>query len=78
MGFRFRKSIKVGPTRINLSKKGVGVRVGVGPRVVRTTVSVPGTGLFWQSGKRKMTSNVMEAKYWLGRSYLKLGDKKTS
>lgn len=38
MGFSFRKSFKVGPVRLNLSKRGVGVsagvkglRVGVGP-----------------------------------------------
>lgn len=53
MGFRFRKSVKLGKhTRINLSKSGVGVstgvkgfRVGVGPRGVRTTASIPGTGV---------------------------------
>lgn len=53
MGFRFRKSIRLGKhTRINLSKSGVGVstgvkgfRVGVGPRGVRTTASIPGTGI---------------------------------
>lgn len=49
----FRKSIKLGKhTRINLSKSGVGVstgvkgfRVGVGPKGVRTTTSIPGTGI---------------------------------
>lgn len=30
MGWNFRKSIKVGPARINLSKSGVGYSVGVG------------------------------------------------
>lgn len=53
MGFRFRKTIKLGPVNINLSKSGVGYSVGgKGLRVTkkadggtRTTVSVPGTGI---------------------------------
>ena len=53
MGFSYRKSIRLGPFRINASKAGVGWSVGT--RGVRTTVtpsgrryttfSVPGTGL---------------------------------
>jgi len=53
MGFRFRKSINIGPLRINLSKSGVGFSLGVkGFRVSRSakgkmtaTASLPGTGL---------------------------------
>lgn len=53
MGFRFHKSLRIGKhTRLNLSKSGIGVstgvkgfRVGVGPRGVRTTASIPGTGI---------------------------------
>ncbi len=53
MGFRFRKSINIGPLRINFSKSGVGFSFGVkGLRVSRSakgkhtaTVSLPGTGL---------------------------------
>ncbi|MBX3276262.1 MAG: DUF4236 domain-containing protein [Sandaracinaceae bacterium] len=52
MGFRFRKSFKVGGVRINLSKSGVGasvgvkgLRVGVGPRGARVSASVPGSGM---------------------------------
>jgi hypothetical protein len=53
MGFRFRKSVNLGPLRVNLSKSGVGYSVGgKGFRVTkkakggyRTTASVPGTGL---------------------------------
>lgn len=53
MGFRFRKSIKIGPARINLSKSGIGWSIGgKGARFTkkagggyRTTVGVPGTGL---------------------------------
>lgn len=53
MGFRFRKSINLGPLRINLSKSGVGFSVGwKGFRITRSsrgtvtrTVSVPGTGI---------------------------------
>lgn len=53
MGFRFRKSIKMGPLRFTLSKSGVSASVGVkGYRVtktangrVRRTASIPGTGI---------------------------------
>ena len=53
MGLRYRKSIKMGPFRINLSKSGIGYSVGVkGYRVTkkanggyRTTVSIPGIGI---------------------------------
>lgn len=53
MGYRFKKSIKAGPVRVNFSKSGVGYSVGrKGFRVtkkanggVRTTTSIPGTGV---------------------------------
>ncbi|MDR5659477.1 DUF4236 domain-containing protein [Serpentinicella sp. ANB-PHB4] len=53
MGLRLRKSINMGKgMRLNLSKRGVGVsagvkgfRVGVGPRGIRKTTSIPGTGI---------------------------------
>lgn len=53
MGFRFRRSIKLGKhTRLNLSKSGVGISTGVkgfrvsaGPKGIRTTTSSPGTGI---------------------------------
>lgn len=53
MGLRFRKSKKFGPVRITLSKTGISSSVGVkGFRVtktasgrVRTTASIPGTGI---------------------------------
>ena len=57
MGFSYRKSVRLGPFRINLSKSGVGGSVGT--RGVRTTVtasgrryttfSVPGTGLSYRT-----------------------------
>lgn len=64
MGIRFRKSIKVGNARINLSKSGIGWSVGTkGLRYTKTangrsktTVSVPGTGVSYvseSSSKRK-------------------------
>ena len=57
MGMRFKKSIKAGPVRVNLSKSGVGYSVGwKGFRVtkkanggVRTTTSIPGTGVSYVS-----------------------------
>lgn len=53
MGFRFRKSMKLGPFRVTFSKSGISYSAGVkGLRVtkmatgaVRTTASIPGTGI---------------------------------
>lgn len=53
MGLRFRKSIKAGPIRVNLSKSGIGYSVGgKGFRYTkkagggyRATTSIPGTGI---------------------------------
>lgn len=64
MGFNFRKSIKIGPARINLSKSGIGYSVGVkGARVTktakgktRTTLSIPGTGISYSKTKGKEKS----------------------
>lgn len=74
MGIRFQKSINLGPVRLNLSKSGVGVSVGVkGVRVSRTakgkyrkTVSIPGTGISYsEQGDTiipdKLINNVKEA-----------------
>jgi Tfp pilus assembly protein PilF len=57
MGFRFRRSVNLGGgLRLNISKSGLGVsggvrgaRVGIGPRGVRTSVGIPGTGLYYVS-----------------------------
>ena len=61
MGFRYLKSIKIGPFRLNLSPKGVGVsagikgaRVGTGPRGVKTTLFVPGSGINYAKESRLM------------------------
>lgn len=59
MGLRYRKSVNLGPLRLNFSKSGIGYSYGVkGYRVthtadgkVRTTVSVPGTGISHVSEK---------------------------
>ncbi len=64
MGFKFRKSKKFGPARFTLSKRGLsssiggkGFRIGVNSRgKVRTTVSIPGTGISFSStlgGKKR-------------------------
>lgn len=53
MGFRFRKSLNLGPLRINFSKSGIGYSVGnkfarVTKKAnggVRTTATIPGTGI---------------------------------
>ncbi len=60
MGFYYRKSARLGPFRVNLSKSGVGYsvggrgfRTGVSARGRRyTTFSLPGTGMGYRtSGK---------------------------
>ena len=56
MGFRFRKSVKLGGgLRLNFSKRGVGIsagvrglRFGVGPSGARITAGIPGTGLYYE------------------------------
>ncbi|SET16180.1 Protein of unknown function [Natronincola peptidivorans] len=59
MGLRFRKSVNLGKgIRLNISKSGLGVssgvkglRMGVGPRGIRTTASIPGTGISYVKEK---------------------------
>ncbi len=60
MGFRYRKSVSLGPFRVNLTSRGVGWSVGAGG--FRTGVSssgrrystftVPGTGWSYRTGGR--------------------------
>lgn len=60
MGFRLRKSKKIGSARVTLSKSGLhtsiggkGFRVGVGSNgKIRTTVSIPGTGISFSSTQK--------------------------
>lgn len=60
MGWRYRKSLNLGPLRINFSKSGVGYSVGgKGYRVTKTakgtirqTSSIPGTGLSYVTEKK--------------------------
>jgi hypothetical protein len=61
MGFIYRKSLKAGPFRINLSKSGVGLSAGVpGFRVTQsstgrryTTFNVPGSGMSYRTPATK-------------------------
>ena len=56
MGFLFRRSIRIGPVRLNISRRGIGASIGVrglrtgvsstGRRYTR--VSLPGTGLGYE------------------------------
>lgn len=56
MGFRFRKSVSLGKgVRLNFSKSGIGLSVGVrgarwsiGPSGPRVTLGIPGTGLYYE------------------------------
>ena len=70
MGWRFRRSLKVGPgIKVNLGKAGVsslsigghGATLNVGKRGVTTTVSVPGTGLSYQHRYTNGQSNAPSA-----------------
>lgn len=68
MGFRFRKSKKIGPFRVNVSKSGIGWSVGTkGFRYTKRadgktqkTYSMPGTGISYVDvkGKNKKSSNI--------------------
>ena len=57
MGWRFSRSISLGPLRINLSKRGVGASVGAGPfRIGRSasgrnygSARIPGTGISYRT-----------------------------
>lgn len=70
MGFRYRKSVKVGPFKINFSKSGVGYSVGSkGFRVTKradgrtqTTCSIPGTGISYVdvTGKPKKNYSITD------------------
>ena len=61
MGFFFRRSIKIGPFRLNFSKSGVGasagvrgLRTGISATGRRTTrVTIPGTGIGYQHTHRQ-------------------------
>ena len=70
MGFRIRKSINVGPFRINLSKRGIGYSVG-GPGFrtgvgadgrKRTTLSIPGRGISYQTSIKSQASAPPQAR----------------
>ena len=77
MGFGFRRRISLGPlARINLSKSGVGfgfgapgANVSFGPGGRRTTLGIPGTGLFWRS-----TTEAQAWRIWCGHAYLAHSD----
>lgn len=61
MGIRYRKSVNIGPFRVNASKSGLGWSVGgPGGRYTkmangrtRVTASVPGTGISWVKETKK-------------------------
>lgn len=61
MGFRYRKSVNIGPLRLNSSKSGLGWSIGVpGARYTkmangrtRRTASIPGTGISFVEESKK-------------------------
>jgi hypothetical protein len=60
MGFYYRRSLSLGPFRVNLSKSGAGVsvggrgyRTGISSRGRRyTNLSIPGTGLGYRTSSK--------------------------
>ena len=66
MGLRFRKSINIGPFRMNISKSGISHSVGIkGFRKTklsngrtRTTISIPGTGISYVTEERSQKRNI--------------------
>jgi hypothetical protein len=64
MGWSYRKSVELGPFRVNLSKSGIGYsvgakdfRVGVNAKGRRyESVTIPGTGISYRSSKGKSRS----------------------
>lgn len=74
MGIRFRKSINVGPARVNFSKSGIGTSIGTkGFRKTRTangtkrtTASMPGTGVSWVSSDNKEKKDMAKKKSIVG------------
>ena len=79
MGLKLRKSIKMGPVRVNLSKSGVGYSVGgKGFRVTkkagggtRTTASIPGTGISYTSDSSQKKSSSKSSSRTKSSSYSK-------
>lgn len=65
MGFRYRKSVNLGPFRLNMSKSGVGYSVGgrgfrTGVRAngrKYTSVGIPGTGMSYVKEHGKGTGS---------------------
>ena len=61
MRFRFRKSINIGPLRINFSKSGIGYSIGnsffrctkTAKGTIRKTITIPGTGISYVSKEKK-------------------------
>ena len=59
MGFRFHRSLRLGPVRLNFGKTGAtsisvggrGARVTFGRKGTRTTLGLPGTGLSYSAYK---------------------------
>lgn len=79
MGFRFRKSRKVGPFRVNFSKSGVGWSVGnklfrytkKAGGGTRTTYTIPGTGISHVTDSKSLPDKVKAEKEQKGAGTMK-------
>ena len=69
MGFYYRKSVRLGPFRVNVSKSGIGYSVGTkGFRTGKsasgrryTALSLPGTGIGYRTSKKESGCLVLVA-----------------
>lgn len=61
MGWQFRKSKRIGPLRINMSKSGIGYSIGgkflrhtkTATGETYNTIKIPGTGISYKTKKKK-------------------------
>jgi hypothetical protein len=74
MGFYYRRSMRMGPFRVNLSRSGVGYsvggrgfRTGVSSRGRRyTNVSIPGTGVGYRTSRKSGCAVMLAASVVVG------------
>ncbi len=85
MGWSFRKSINIGPLRVNLSKSGIGASIGAGgvrrgvtaKGKAYTSINLPGSGLTYRTSAKRgglsiiVLGAIILALVWLAIVFLK-------
>jgi hypothetical protein len=71
MPFRFYRRFRVGPFRLNVSRGGISYSIGgrhawltLGHGHVRTSLGIPGTGLYWYQ-QRRLSGSAPARPSWL-------------